>query len=242
MDALNLAKEQAGKVALSLEKRGLRTLPKMRVGADLDVSGSMNMTPYRFYDRGVVEQIFQRLIGFALTFDDNGEIDTWAFDDRVHELPTAKARDFGSYVGSNITKRWNRYGQGTRYAPPIKANVDFFFPEGGKKSGLGGLFGGNKAPTSQEPALVLFFTDGDASDHREAGAIMKKAWDNNTPVYFHLIGIGTATSFDKLKWLADEYDNCGFLHMPSIEMTDEQMYDALATTEFLAFLRKHGAA
>lgn len=234
-DVINLAKEKAEKVTISLAKKGLSKFPTMRVGADIDVSGSMS----GLFQRGVVEKVFERLIGYGLTFDDNGEIDCWAFDNRVYDLPTAKPGDFGSYITRNVTKNWSRYGGGTNYAPPIKANLDHFFPA--QKGGLASMFS-KKAMSSNDPVVILFFTDGDAYDDREAGALMGQAEKEGKPIYFHLIGIGTATRFEKLRRLADDYDNCGFLHLPSIEITDEQLYDAMATEEFVGFLKKHGAA
>ena len=232
-DVINLAKEKAEKVTISLAKKGLTKLPTMRVLADLDISGSMN----GLYSRGVVEEVFKRLIGYALTFDDNGEIEVVAFDERPHELPGATASDFGSYIGKHVKRL---VGGGTQYAPTVAANLAKLFPKAGT---FANIF--SKAATSaKDPALVLFFTDGDTSTHdvNETGKLLGEAEKSGKPVYFHLIGIGTGATFQGLKKLADDYDNCGFIHMRSIEMTDEQMYDALATEEFLAFLKKHGAA
>jgi hypothetical protein len=251
MEQINLVKAKAEVMTVNLAKKGLTTIPPLRVVADLDVSGSMNMRGTPFYNDGTVERAFEKLLGLAFKFDDNGEIDVFAFDNSAHELPTAKIADFGHYVTRNITKQWNRYGGGTSYARPLQANMDFLFGEQAaqqaKPAGfLGGMFAKKPvtpAPSAQElPALVLFFTDGDAPDGAEAGRILAAAEASNKPVYFHLIGIGTATTFPVLKKLADDYDNCGFINLHSIDMSDDDLYRALTTDEFVAFLKKHGAA
>lgn len=245
-DTINLVKAKAETVTINLAKRGLTNIPTMRVVADLDVSGSMD----RLYKGGVVEKAFEKLLGLAFKFDDNGEIDVFAFDNSAHGLPTAKVADYGSYVTRNITKVFNsKFGGGTSYGRPLQANMDFLF--GGEaqpqKSGgfLGGMFGKKPAtavPASSEPpALVLFFTDGEPTDGAEASRIIKAAQDSNKPVYFHLIGVGNS-SFRVLEQLADDYDNCGFINLKSIEMSDDDLYRELTTDEFVAFLKKHGAS
>lgn len=239
MDVINLAKAKAETLTINLAKKGITTIPPMRVFADLDVSGSMQ----GLYQRGVVESAFQQLLGLALKFDDNGEIEVFAFDNDAYELPVAKVADYGTYVTRNITKNWNRYGGGTSYGQPLQANMDFLFGETKPKGMFGGMFSKKPAQHSaaEPPALVLFFTDGDPSDGDAAARIIKAAQDNNQPVYFHLIGMGTATRFPTLQRLADDYDNCGFINLHSIDMSDADLYSALTTDEFVAFLKKHGA-
>lgn len=239
MDTVNLVKAKAEVMTVSLAKKGITTIPTMRVLADLDVSGSMS----GLYRNGTVEKAFEKLLGLAFKFDDNGEIDMFVFDTTSHSLPTAKVADYGSYVTRNITNQWNRYGGGTSYGQPLQANMDFLFGETKPKGMFGGMFSKKPAQHSaaEPPALVLFFTDGDPSDGDAAARIIKAAQDNNQPVYFHLIGMGTATRFPTLQRLADDYDNCGFINLHSIDMSDADLYSALTTDEFVAFLKKHGA-
>lgn len=251
MDTINLVKAKAETVTINLAKRGLTNIPPMRVVADLDVSGSMD----RLYSGGVVEKAFEKLLGLAFKFDDNGEIDVFAFDNSSHGLPTAKVADYGSYVTRNITKVFRtKFGGGTSYGRPLQANMDFLFggesqPQAQKSGGMfGGMFGkkpaASAAPaatTAEPPALVLFFTDGEPTDGAEASRIIKAAQDSNKPVYFHLIGVGNS-SFRVLQQLADDYDNCGFINLKSIDMSDDDLYRELTTDEFVAFLRKHGAS
>jgi uncharacterized protein YegL len=237
MDTVNLVKAKAEVMTVNLAKKGITTIPTMRVLADLDVSGSMS----GLYRNGTVEKAFEKLLGLAFKFDDNGEIDMVVFDTTAHALPTAKVADYGSYVTRNITSQWNRYGGGTSYGQPLQANMDFLFGEE-KPKGLFGMFKkGAQHPANEPPALVLFFTDGDPSDGDAAARIIKAAQDQDRPVYFHLIGMGTATRFPTLQRLADDYDNCGFINLHSIDMSDDDLYRELTTDEFVAFLKKHGA-
>lgn len=236
MANIDLVKKKAEIASISFEKKGITKIPTMRVIADLDVSGSMES----MYRKGVVERAFEKLLGLALKFDDNGEIETFAFDTNSYMLPVATANDYGSYVTENITRKFGNYGGGTSYAKPIKANLDLAFGESPGKGLFGGLFGRKPAaPSSNDPVLVLFFTDGEAGDVDEASRLIEGA--RGKPIYFHLIGIGTST-FRGLQKLADAYDNCGFISMKSIDVTDEQLYDQLASPEFITFLKQHGAA
>ena len=233
-----MLKAHAEVMTISLAKKGITNIPPLRVVADLDVSGSMS----GLYSNGTVEEAFKKLLGVAFKFDDNGEIDMFVFDNTAHALPTAKVADYGSYVTNNITRQWSRYGGGTSYGQPLQANMEFLFGEQKPQGFLGGIFGKKPAAQAAEPpALVLFFTDGDPQDGDAAARVIKAAQDANKPVYFHLIGVGTATRFPALQRLADAYDNCGFVNLHTIDMPDEELYSKLTTDEFITFLRKHGA-
>lgn len=244
---ISLVKEKAEKVTISLSKKGITKIPPLRVVADLDVSGSM----VDLYASGAVERAFEKLLGLAFTFDDDGDIEVFAFDSNCYTLPVARAEDYGTYIQKNITKQWPRYGGGTNYSKALQANITSLFSAQTPASSGGGILGalgfGKKSPPVSDnaekraPALILFFTDGEPSDGYTAGAIIKHAQDTKQAVYFHLIGVGGA-DFRVLRRFADDYDNCGFINLASVSMSDEAMYDALATDEFVAWLRLHGAA
>ncbi len=229
MPDLDLTKKVEA-VGLNLKKHGITNVPKCAVKAALDISGSMSGS----YNSGHVQRAFEQLLAFGYKFDDNGEVDMYAFDTGVKPLQVATERGYKSYISEQIV-RPRLVGGGTRYSPCLKKIVEDATP----KKGFGGLGGAKPFP----PTVVLFFTDGDNeySDERAADAVIREASRDNLPVYFHLIGIRNDSSFKQLKKMADDYDNCGFVQIRDVNLSDDDMYSALITDEFTTFLRKHGA-
>ena len=231
MSSIDLAKK-AEVIDINLSKHGAKAnVPPLRVMVALDVSGSMA----KLYSSGAVERAFEKLLGIAHRFDDNGEIEVWQFENNFKRLKTATAADYGTYVKNNVS------GTGGTYYAPVLADM---IKAGLTKVEKGGIF--SKAKTVEvdpkDPVLVLFFTDGDsnsdddmkATDKLISGAVGKK-------IYFHLVGMGKGSSFTFLKQLADDYPNCGFINMKKIDLGDEALYAELITEEFVDFLKQHGA-
>jgi hypothetical protein len=244
--SINLTK-RAEKVGIVLAKRGLTKVPPVRVGVALDVSGSAEP----FYSHGVMQETIDRLLGVALKFDDNGELDAWMFHNRVYGLPTITESDEGSYVRNKIlTRRGDLWG-GTSYAPPLRAAMDYYFgttstaQAPAKKSGfLGGLFGKKEeaAPvvttnSSKDPAMLLFITDGSSDDEANSAALLREA-AKSSPMYFNFVGIGNASYFKFIEQMGDELPNVGFVNLASLSMSDEQLYEALVSQEFVDWIKK----
>jgi hypothetical protein len=242
MPSLDLTKK-AEKVGLVLEKKAaaigldLSKLPPIAVKAALDISYSMDDE----YRDGSVQSVFDQCLGVALKIDDDGDIDVYAFDTRSYRAPTATADDFGTYIGTR--PKQGKFGMwpqgGTSYGPVLEQIVKDSFG-GAPKGILGGIFGGSKRAPVGNPVMVLFFTDGDTGDGDAAGRNIKKCQDERTNVYFNLIGVGNGSSFSYLKRLADDYDNCGFTHLRSARMSDDELYDKIINTEFLEFIKGQG--
>ena len=136
--SINLTK-RAEKVGIILAKRGLTTVPPVRVGCALDVSGSAQ----GFYTSNVMQETIDRLLAVALKFDDNGELDAWLFhDDILPQLPTITEADEGTYVKKVIMKQSGLWG-GTNYAPVLQEVMEFYFganqPAPKAKFSIGGL-------------------------------------------------------------------------------------------------------
>jgi hypothetical protein len=231
--------DRAASVKISLAKKHINKAPIMRVGMAVDISGSTQ----RMYERGIIQDAVDRLLGLAANFDDNGEMDMWSFTTGFDALETAKASDYGSYVkkhilGAAITK-WG----GTSYAPVMKAMIDFYFKGSVKKSG--GFFGfGSKttfeAPTNADiPALGIFITDGVNNDPAEAAKVLRGAGDK--PIYWSLVGVGDPKDFDFLKRMADELPNAGFVNLATLDISDEALYDELICDELIEFVKKFKA-
>lgn len=237
--------KQAEKVKISLQKRQLREPPVVRVGQALDISGSMHSS----YMRGDVAQIVFRTLALAKTFDDNGEMDMWVFNDNVEELPVATEDNFETYVKDEIINGVG-VGGGTRYSPCLKAMSDFYFPNGiakfasEKKSWVKSLFGKKEeqvvaasSPSNDIPALAIFLTDGE-NGYGDDGAAEKVFKDSQSKnIYWLLMGVGSS-GFGFLQSMADKYPNVGFLSFSNLEMSDEELYDGIISQEFVDWVQK----
>ena len=248
MSIFDLQKRQEA-VKFVLEKRNIANAPTMRVGVALDVSGSAR----NIYSNGTMQATIDRLIPIAMRFDDNGELDVWSFDTGCDQLASVSKQDYEEFIKREIINnaQISKWG-GTYYAPPMEKMMQFYFGSNKaadmakKASGfLGGLFGKKEAtavaPTTSAsgvavPAMALFITDGANSDRREAEAVMRASQDK--PIYWQLIGVGNPSEFGFLRQMADDLPNAGFVHMSSLSMSDEQLYDALLSQELADFVKK----
>lgn len=222
--------KRAEKVGIILAKRGVTKIPTVRVGAVMDVSGSAQ----GFYTSGIMQETLDRLMGVALKFDDNGELDVWAFSNSFKRCSTASAADAGSFINNKFLKEarsclWN----GTSYAPVLKDAVDYYF-----KPVSGGLFGfgGKKSYTNDPPAMVLFITDGSNDDRAAAAKVLKEA--EGKPVYFMMVGIGPEHYFGFIKEQADLLPNVGFVNLNDLSITDDDLYEQLVSGEFATWVKQ----
>ncbi|VWD37045.1 Tellurium resistance protein [Burkholderia lata] len=241
--------KRAAKVAIVLEKRQILKPPVVRVGAALDISGSAKP----LYQSGVIQDTHDRILGIALKFDDNGEVDTWTFTEGYDRLPTATPDNYGSYISDHVLEaRIDKWG-GTQYAPVMNDIVDFFFrapepsPKREEKRGfLSRLFGGSddtpapavSAPVNGHlPAWVLFVTDGQNPKNDRKRVRQLLAESQHYPLYWSLVGVGDPSEFGFLAEVADEMPNVGFLHLESLDVSDEHIYEQLITQEFCNWVR-----
>lgn len=241
-------------VTISLEKKGITTVPPLRIAAVYDDSGSMS----RLYANGTVQNAADQVLAIGLKFDDDGQVDSFKFNNTAAYVGTQDENQFGTFVKDAILSRDDLWGS-TSYEAGLRAVMDFYFGAGirskawvpgEKKKGLFGFGGGQSKggyetktfkSEGKDPVMVLFFTDGSPDRGQDGAQIIAAAEKANQPIYFNLIGVGDA-DFSKLKKLADDYDNCGYVHLSGFAMSDAALYDALlGTEEVLAFLRKHGA-
>lgn len=238
-------------VGIRLNKRGITKVKPTRVGAIMDVSGSA----YSLYQNGVMQETFDRLLAVAKTFDDDGSLDSWAFDHGAYSLPTITEADEGTYVArhilNNSTIKWGT----TNYAPPLRQAIAKYFPNLAIASTvaaptpapsgfLGRLFGGSKAPvdtptlanvTPADPAMILFITDGSNSDRAETAQLLRAA--SKVPVYFNMVGVGDPRHFTFIEEMADELPNVGFVPMNDLSISDDQLYDLVLNEEFCNWVK-----
>lgn len=168
---VSLAKEEVQKVCLS--KKPLQNLIA-NVGLVLDFSGSMDDL---YYD-GTVQSVVEKTLPLAMTFDDNGTMESWIFDNGFHRLPDITLSNLPGYVERETEKY---HMGGTYYAPVMKDIVNTY-----KKNKI--------------PAYIIFITDGDNSDKSETDKIMKEA--AKYPIFWQFVGVGSA-HFDYLQALDD---------------------------------------
>ena len=91
---VNLAK----KVTISLEKRQLQQLTA-KVALVLDASGSMK----RQYKQGRVQEVVNRILPLAVSFDDDQALDCWAFERDPQYLGELGLRNYDDFI-----EHWQR--------------------------------------------------------------------------------------------------------------------------------------
>ena len=79
LEKINLQKE---KVIDLKKKAGIGSRAQAQVVLALDYSGSMSS----LYRNGTVQDTVEKILPFGLAFDDNGEVDTYLFQDRSFKI------------------------------------------------------------------------------------------------------------------------------------------------------------
>lgn len=207
---LSLAKDQAPgmvplieQARLTLEKRGLDTLT-FEVKLVLDVSASMT----NLFQSGQVQRLVERSLALAARLDDNGEVEVTLFG--------THARSGGTVLLGNIQNFVQRmkfqYDGGTRYAPAIREMI-------AQQKG------------AQHPLLILFITDGEAGDIREATQAIRDA--SHLPIFFKFLALDSGNeSFSFLEQLdtlpGRVVDNANFARIRGLKsMPDHQLFGLL---------------
>lgn len=196
---INLHKQN---VSIVLDKRGLAG-KKVRVKFAIDQSGSMANQ----YRDGTVQDTVERLYAAALKMDDDGDLEVWSFDTNSSRKPSVNMSNVDGYVAKNIYCMG-----GTNYAPVMS---DILKDCDADKSGT--------------PALIIFITDGDNSDHDAATRIIKAS--SGAPVFWQFVGVGSA-EFNFLKRLDNMsgrvVDNANFFELNDLrDIGDIELYQRL---------------
>lgn len=235
--AISLEK-RAEKVGIVLAKRGITQVPAIRVGAAFDVSGSAR----GFYSSGVMQETSERLMGVAMKFDDNGELDVWSFSDRYAAAPVATKENYASYINESFMYHGGVRGTlwgGTEYGPVIEAAVEHYFPVEKKSGFFGGLFGSKKdtSAATGEPAMLMLITDGANSDTAATSRILREA--AGKPIYFMMVGVGPEHSFTFIDRMAQELPNVGFVNLNDLSISDDNLYEQLVSGEFATWVKQY---
>lgn len=257
-------KKRQDTLTISLKKKKIVNEDQkivLRVASALDISGSMSS----LYRNGTVSDFVGKLLPFGMIFDDNAQIDMWAFNNSSREITPATADVYDDYVGKCINGRVTVQG-GTSYAPVMQDIYDSYFgsttkyetvetpvtKEVPKKGFFNRLLG--KTETVEAvvektvavavpgadvtPAVVFFQTDGENDDPSRVLSVLEK--NKGKPIYWFMVGVGNAR-FSFLKDLAEAYDNVAFIGLADLSLTDEQLYDKLLSEEFGEWVEKVGA-
>lgn len=202
---LNMRKQTMSKICMT---KGNLSNIRARVAVVMDYSGSMDY----LYEKGIVQDIVERLLPIGLQFDDNGELDMWLFNDDFERLPSVTERDFYDYVNREIVNSRYHMG-GTNYAPVMKDVLEKYVYE----------------EAVDYPSLVLFITDGDNFDKGQAESVIREASKNN--IFWQFVGVGD-NDFSFLERL-DEMDgrfvdNANFFSIEDISrISDDELYARL---------------
>lgn len=212
---VNLAK----KATVSLEKRQLQQLTA-KVALVLDATGSMN----RQYKQGRVQEVVNRLLPLAVSFDDDQALDCWAFGQHSQYLGEIGLDNYEKFIDS-VHGGWRKWELGSRTnneAGVMKAVTDFY-----KKDGL------------DVPVYVLFISDGGVRDTRGITDIMIRA--AKLPIFWQFVGLG-GRSYGILKNLDDMtgrlLDNCSFFELDDLDdVSEEALYENMLE-EFPSWLKE----
>lgn len=203
MDRLPVSLEKKRDAArLSLSKEVPFSL-RMSVMAFVDASGSMS----GFYSRGVVQELTERALGFALAMDDDGEIPVYGFG--------YEHKHYGDINASNYLGFVNRSGLGPFGSTNLSDSLAFL----------------EKAlKKATEPVYAFVVTDG-APDNRED---VRKRLErlSSLPVFIKILVVGNDTgawnfvkSLDDNNFAIDNVDGQK-VNDPS-KMTDQEFADKM---------------
>nr|WP_250807307.1 VWA domain-containing protein [Neorhizobium tomejilense] len=213
----------AKKVGVTLEKRKLSGV-KARVILVLDASGSMDNQ----YKRGRVQELVDRTVPLAVAFDDNEELDCWAFAAKPLRLSTVGLDNFVGFIERDQSG-WKNWKVGARIneEPAVIRQIIDYFHESGDTT----------------PIYVLFVSDGGVHKNAEITALMKEA--AKLPIFWQFVGIDGRNYgiLQKLDTMAGRVvDNCGFFAIDDLHsVSEEELYDRLMT-EFPIWLTAAKAA
>lgn len=182
----------------------------------LDASKSMHAQ----YKDGRIQNLLERLTGLAMALDKDQSFELYLFGSEVAKLPALDGESVAGYVDREIMGKY-RINQSTNYAPAIaRIHKDYF--------------------GSKDPVLVVFITDGDATDKKQTEKVITQVCTQN--YYFQFCGVGGErfAFLEKLDTLKNRpIDNTGFFAAQTLEgLTDEAFFSSLLE-EYSSWVRDY---
>lgn len=182
----------------------------------LDASKSM----FAQYRDGQIQTLLERLVGFAMALDKDSSFDLYLFGNDAVQLPALTEQTIEGYVQREVIGT-HKINQATRYAPAIEAvHKDFF--------------------GTKDPVLVIFITDGDATDKKLAQAWITEVC--RQPYFWAFAGIGNESFafLEKLDDLPDRpVDNASFFKAKALEGISDTEFFRNVLDEYPQWLARH---
>lgn len=208
----------AKKAQVSLEKARL-TEVRARVGLILDGSGSMNGQ----YKQGRVQEVVDRLLPLAVHFDNDGQLDCWAFGDLPQQLSSVNLQNFHDFIDTDHGG-WREWELGPRINTEyrvIEQAIEFY-----------------RRSNGSTPVYILFISDGGIYDSRRIIKLITEA--ARLPIFWQFVGLA-GRNYGILEKLDDMpnrvVDNCNFFALDDLhDISEETLYDRLME-EFPGWLR-----
>ena len=213
-------------------------ITKARVIVALDYSGSMG----HLYRNGTVQKTLNKLVPLGLTFDDNGEIEVYLFQNGYRKVDEMTLDNYSDYVKDVIDTCGYDMG-GTEYAPVLKAIRDIHKPAKKVSGGfLKGLFKKKVEEVAEagadENIFVIFITDGDNFDKAATDDIVREL--SHTRTFIQFVGIGSE-KFKYLQKLDDltgrPVDNTGFTKFNDVSKVDDTELYSKVLEQFADWLK-----
>jgi hypothetical protein len=203
------------KATFAANKHGIEG-QRAQVVLVLDISASMNA----LYKSGVIQRAIERLLGLAVAFDDDGQIDLLLFGTNAYQLPAVTLDEIEGYVERVILTHY-KIREATNYAPPLRL-----------------LWKKYQVP-QPVPVFVIFVTDGGNADRTATTDVIREL--SSEPVFVQFVGIGKEDFpfLHKLDELSGRLiDNAGFIQINDLDaIKDAELYDRLLN-EFPRWLEK----
>lgn len=204
------------KVTVTLEKKNLQNVIA-KVVVVLDRSGSM----YRQYREGDVQRAMNKLLPIALMFDDDGELDAWAFAQKSIHLSSINLDNINDYL-INEKDGWNRWDiGGVNNEPVVMEDIIDMYEK------------------SNEPVYIIFISDGGIYKKGPIKKLLIKS--SSKPIFWQFVGIGGSDygileELDTMKKRV--VDNADFFAIDNIDaLSDEELYEKLLN-EFPKWLKE----
>lgn len=218
---INLVK----KVDIQLKKSNLNNT-MARVAFVLDASGSMSVQ----YSSGNVQAVLERIMALAIRFDDNEELESWAYADKYRQLDNINIDNITGYINSLTQKKggfWSTIFSGiiqdlgiANNEPPVMEDVFNYYKN------------------TDIPAFIIFISDGGIYREKEIAKILINT--SKYPIFWQFVGLGGSNygvleRLDSLKGRV--IDNANFFPIDDFKtVTDEKLYERLLS-EFPQWLK-----
>ncbi|CAL9599219.1 VWA domain-containing protein [Streptomyces sp. enrichment culture] len=216
---VNLAKS----AAVSLAKNGIAG---QQAAVYLVVDRSYSMHPY--YADGSVQHLADQALGLSVNVDDDGIVPLVFFDTRPYPVVDVRLTEYQGVVArQHELFGGNHTMGGTNYAAAMQIVVEHY-----------------ASAASNDPALVIFQTDGAPQDASVAAQLLTRY--AHRPLFWAFVGFGPreVPFLQRLDTLADRaVDNASYFHAGAQpkSIPDSALYDGI-TGEFAEWLTAARAA